>query len=113
MAGYLEVYQNPSVGVCELPFTDNIDLPFLAVEILIYPNPALDHVVFELTDEAISTLTDQTAIFITDIFGRLVHEVRITDQKLVWDTRSVAPGVYLYQINNGKYVNSGKFLIVK
>lgn len=79
----------------------------------VYPNPANEYVVFELPHTPISTHSSNQIIFITDIYGRPVDEVRITGEKTVWETRSVTPGVYLYQINHGKYSDSGKILIVK
>lgn len=113
LASYEEVHQNPIAGVCKLPFTSNIHLPFLSVEILVYPNPGRDHVVFQISDESINLLTDKTSIIISDIYGRPVAEVLVAGEKTVWDTRNLTPGVYLYRFNNGKHANSGKFLIVK
>jgi len=91
--------------------TPHLNLPNNSVKV--YPNPASDYVVFELTNTPFSTHSSNQIIFITDIYGRPVDEVMVTGEKTVWDTRNVTPGVYLYRFNNGKYTNSGKILILK
>ncbi|GAB1403619.1 hypothetical protein MASR1M74_07970 [Lentimicrobium sp.] len=111
LAAFCEVYQNPSVGVCDLPFTDNIDFPFLSDKIVVYPNPASEYVVFELTDATINAYPNRQTIFITDIYGRPVAEVAVTGKETLWPVGDLAPGVYFYKFSNGKYTNSGKFLI--
>jgi hypothetical protein len=78
-----------------------------------YPNPANEYVVFEMPDTPISTWTNHQIIFITDLFGRPVEEVMLTGKETVWDTHNVMPGIYFFQYNNDKRVNSGKFLILK
>lgn len=87
--------------------TLSVDDPVIRQEISVYPNPAREKVAFETTNIKSGIIT------ITDIFGRPVGEVMITGEKTVWDTRNLTPGVYLYQVNNGKYTNSGKFLMMK
>jgi hypothetical protein len=77
----------------------------------VYPNPASESVVFEYVNNSL-TGNAQT-ITITDIYGRSVAQIPVTGEKTVWDARGVAPGVYLYQINYGKSIISGKLLIVK
>ncbi|MBV2247381.1 MAG: T9SS type A sorting domain-containing protein, partial [Lentimicrobium sp.] len=52
-------------------------------------------------------------ISITDIFGRLVAEVSVKELKTVWDTKGIKPGVYLYHLNNGMQMTSGKIMIIK
>jgi len=73
----------------------------------VYPNPANDHVVFE--SQRITT----GVITVSDIYGREVAKVAVTGEKTVWDTRGVRPGVYLYHLNNGTYLASGKLMIIK
>ena len=87
--------------------TLSVDEPVMRQVISVFPNPAREKVAFETPNNNSGIIT------ISDIFGRTVDEVRITGEKTVWETRNVTPGVYLYQFNNGKYTNSGKFLILK
>lgn len=79
------------------------------VEMLVkvYPNPVKEYVIFEtqrITNGVIS---------VTDIYGREVAKVPVTGEKTVWDARGVMPGVYLYHLNNSKYIASGKLMIRK
>lgn len=87
--------------------TLSVDEPVIRQVISVFPNPAREKVAFETPNNNSGIIT------ISEIFGRTVDEVRITGEKTVWETRNVAPGVYLYQINHGKYSDSGKILIVK
>ncbi|MDY0102254.1 MAG: T9SS type A sorting domain-containing protein [Lentimicrobium sp.] len=86
---------------------------FITDIVSVYPNPANEYVVFEMPDTPISTWTNHQIIFITDLFGRPVEEVMLTGKETVWDTHNVMPGIYFFQYNNDKRVNSGKFLILK
>ncbi len=78
---------------------------FLLTGFKAYPNPANGYVIFE--SPTIST----GLISITDIFGRLVAEVSVKELKTVWDTKGIKPGVYLYHLNNGMQMTSGKIMI--
>jgi hypothetical protein len=71
----------------------------------VYPNPANGYVVFETVNRSTGLIS------ITDIFGRLVAEVSVKELKTVWDTKGVRPGVYLYHLNNGMQMTSGKIMI--
>jgi hypothetical protein len=50
-------------------------------------------------------------IFISDLTGRRVAIIPITGEKLVWDTRGLQAGVYLYMLNCTKYLRSGKLIL--
>lgn len=76
-------------------------------EIKVYPNPANDYVVFESPD------VKSGIISIVDIYGRNIAQIPVTRDKTVWDARVVAPGVYLYQIKNGKLSATGKLMKVR
>lgn len=75
--------------------------------ISVYPNPAFDYVVFENSKPLTGTIA------ITDITGRPVAEMPVSGQKTVWNTSEVAPGVYLYRIENNGNIQSGKALIAR
>ncbi len=73
---------------------------------IVYPNPTHDYVVFELKKPLPSG-----KIFISDLTGRRVAIIPITGEKLVWDTRGLQAGVYLYTLNCTKYLRSGKLIL--
>ena len=87
--------------------TLSVNKPNIGSEVSVYPNPAREKVAFETPN------TKSGIITITDIFGRTIDEVMITGEKTIWNSGIAAPGTYFYQINDGKQVSSGKFLIVK
>jgi hypothetical protein len=89
--------------------------------VCVYPNPATEFVTFEMNVQSAvgsggsgiqpSGQISSTAITVMDITGRLVALVPVTGVKTVWDSKGVSPGVYLYQINNGSFPATGKFMI--
>ena len=87
--------------------TLSVNKPNIGGEVSVYPNPAREKVAFETPNSKSGIIT------ITDIFGRTVDEVMITGKKTIWNSEKAASGTYFYQINDGKQVSSGKFLIVK
>ena len=87
--------------------TLSVNEPNVVTEISVYPNPAREKVAFEIPNIKSGIIT------ITDIFGRTMDEIVISGEKTIWNSGMAAPGTYFYQINDGKQVSSGKFLIVK
>lgn len=84
--------------------------------VTVYPNPANEYVVFDVTTETrhvVSLPTNLQTIAINDIYGRKVAEVPVTGDKTVWDTKGVAPGVYMFEFGNGNSFSSGKFVIAR
>lgn len=73
----------------------------------VYPNPANEFMVFE------STTIKSGLISISDIYGRTVAQIPVTGEKTVWQSGNQVSGVYLYQINNGSFFVTGKFMISK
>jgi len=88
-----------TVGISENPLVENA--------LKVYPNPANEYVVFE------SKTIKSGLISISDIYGRTVAQIPVTGEKTVWDARGIQPGVYLYHLNNSKYIASGKLMIRK
>jgi len=84
-----------------------INNDFMKSKITVYPNPATEYVIFE------SRNIQGGLISISDIYGSTVAKMAVTGEKTVWDARGVQPGAYLYHINNGKYIMSGKLMIIK
>ncbi len=81
-------------------------------EILVYPNPANNYVVFELAP-SISPNGGKNIIFINDVFGQVVATLSIQNHKLVWDTREVKPGVYFFRYEMNGVWGTGKIVISK
>jgi len=81
----------------------------------VYPNPSSEYVVFEAIETlpVLSLPGKPQTISITDIYGRIVAQIPVTDEQTVWQTGKVKPGVYLYHLNNSKYITSGKLMIIK
>lgn len=52
-------------------------------------------------------------ISISDIYGRTVAQIPVTGEKTVWQTGNLVSGVYLYHLNNGNFIATGKFMISK
>lgn len=75
----------------------------------IYPNPAKDYVIFEKQD---ANLKNQI-LTISDAYGREIESLSIKNEKLVWDTRQIKPGVYFYAFESQKSRIGGKILIIK
>ena len=79
----------------------------------VYPNPAKDHVVFEMINKTYPC-TD-CRIHITDLQGRKVYDGAL--DKLsgmhIWDTRHITPGTYIYELKSNQTVESGKIVILK
>lgn len=83
----------------------------------VYPNPAQEYVVFELTgNEGLQSMhpgLSGAEISITDIFGRVVAEIPVTGGRTIWEIRNNLPGVYFYRIANSKIINNGKVIVGK
>jgi hypothetical protein len=84
-------------------------------EILVYPNPAKDYVTFEFKENII-----KGDIQISNIFGQVVatlsiknQKLKIENQKLVWDTREVKPGLYFFRYEMNGVWGSDKIVISK
>ena len=78
----------------------------IAQKVKVYPNPASEYVVFEL-----ETPLHSTTITVTDICGRHIETIALTDEKTVWQTAGVKPGFYLYKLESKESLSVGKFLI--
>ncbi len=88
-------------------------------EINVYPNPANDYVVFEIPP-SISPNEGKNIILINDVFGQVVATLSIKNQnskiennKVVWDTRDVKPGVYFFRYEMNGVWGTGKIVISK
>ncbi len=96
--------------------TTNYQIP--AFDLKVYPNPAKEYVVFEIDSfkgipQAAFHPITSLSIIITDIYGRKVATLPLIAEKTVWEISTVASGLYFYHLNNGEFLGSGKFFILK
>ncbi|MBC8489253.1 MAG: T9SS type A sorting domain-containing protein [Bacteroidetes bacterium] len=117
--GYKEDYwvfeiEDTSTNIINTQTTDNA--------IKVYPNPATDYVVFEFSSSVISncwagqsvSVRNPPAIQITNIFGQMMAELPIKNEKTVWDIREVSGGTYFYCLQSGlNAIERGKIIILK
>jgi hypothetical protein len=84
-------------------------------EIKVYPNPAGEYVVFQVSSSRFQVhgCQNESIIVISDIFGQRVAESNFKDERMVWDCREKDNGIYFYQIQTTEKTYSGKFLIIK
>jgi len=73
----------------------------------VYPNPAVDKVVFESREPLSGTL------LITDLSGRRISEQPVTGTKTAWFTGKTAPGIYLYCISGSDKTFTGRLVVVE
>ena len=77
----------------------------------VYPNPASKEVFFEISGSEISS---QITVKIFDMSGQIVYNRLIDAGKTSFDASNMSCGVYFYEVfQENKYIQSGKFLIVK
>jgi N-acetylneuraminic acid mutarotase len=74
----------------------------------VYPNPAQDHVTFEITRPG---QTDQLTLRVTDLAGKLIHEEVFSNGRIILNRDELQSGVYLYTVTDGNAsVSNGKFI---
>ena len=77
------------------------------------PNPASTHTTFEWD---FPTLEESVNLTITDVSGKPVKSyiIRTKQGQILWDTRNIKNGIYLYSVLSGeKVLSSGKLIISK
>jgi len=79
----------------------------------VYPNPAQDYVIFEISS-SIHPNGGKNVILINDVFGQVVARLPIKNEKTVWDGGDVSSGTYFYWLQSGlNTIERGKVLIIK
>lgn len=98
--------------------TTNINVQNESIEgFRVYPNPAQDYVVFEGTSSSIQNSIHNKGAKVTalikiiDVFGNLMLELPINNEKTVWDTRKAQNGVYFYMLKSDEIQITGKLII--
>ncbi len=80
----------------------------------LYPNPAIDYVVFELEVQSSNfEVNEKRKIQISNVFGHEVAQLPLKSEKTVWDTRKIDAGLYIYIISIGEQIETGKIIIRK
>lgn len=83
-------------------------------EVVIYPNPAKDYVVFNLTPPCPPQGGSCNVIKVNNIVGKEVAKLPVKGERTVWDCREVENGIYFYRVGinskwySGKLVKTGK-----
>ncbi len=78
-------------------------------DLLVYPNPAGDYIVFEV--QSLMFEVENSEIQIVDVFGREVLRKPVISEKTVFDLRGIWGGVYFYQLEIDGKMYSGKFIV--
>jgi hypothetical protein len=119
---YVEDYwvfeiKDTTIGIFDTPATQD--------NLMVYPNPAKDYVVFELSPPFVSIVISNPgmghsmgvrnppSITITNIFGQEVAQLPVKTEKTVWNTRMVKEGIYFYNIEIEGNLVSGKVVVQK
>jgi len=83
------------------------------VQVIVSPNPAKEYAKFNYK---ISLPSDKTLLIITDINGITICQFDLTTPQgeLVWNTKEVSNGVYLYKItDDNDVIRRGKIVVEK
>ena len=78
----------------------------------VYPNPAKDYVSFEIPP-SIHPNGVKNIILINNVLGQVIARLPIKNEKTLWNTRNIKPGIYFYNLNTSGFSISGKIIIRK
>ncbi len=82
-----------------------------------YPNPANDKVTLSLSKcvlkDSYGDIGENIKIQIMNSFGQQVALLEVKNEKVVWDTQNIQPGVYFYSIKLDGLITVGKLIIAK
>ena len=80
-------------------------------EFTVYPNPAGNWVMIELTQEAFEHLSN-AQIVITDISGKVIHQTNLGRTTYLWETGNIENGLYLITIKSDEAVYQTEKVII-
>ena len=81
-----------------------------AYQLDVYPNPAADVVHFSLSQDALRPR--QARIFISDVLGQKVGEMRYKGKETSLDVGGLPQGFYFYRLEvDGKMLDAGRFVV--
>lgn len=75
--------------------------------LIVYPNPAVDMIVFESREPLSGTL------LITDLSGRRIAEQPVSGTNTTWFTGKTTPGIYLYRISCSGKTFTGRLVVAE
>lgn len=79
-------------------------------DLLVYPNPAHDYVIFQLINSLLIPKITSCQILITGSFGKPINQIPVTGNKTIFDCHHLPAGIYFYQFQTNEKTYSGKFL---
>jgi hypothetical protein len=74
-------------------------------DMLVYPNPASHYLNIELEE-----IGQKATGTITDITGKIIERINITEPKFMWSVNAFDPGIYFLKIEDEKKVYVKKFI---
>ena len=80
-------------------------------EFTVYPNPAGNWVMIELTQDAFDQLTN-AQIVIMDISGKVIHQTNLGRTTYLWETGNIENGLYLITIKSEETIYQTKKVII-
>ena len=81
------------------------------VNLKVYPNPATESVVFEISALPGSTKANPPLIIIRDVYGKIIEKIPVKGSRMIWEAEDALPGIYLYQLQVGGANISGKVMV--
>ncbi|HNQ67230.1 MAG TPA: kelch repeat-containing protein [Bacteroidales bacterium] len=93
------IYDDTWVYTTDLDALAGIEDSHVA-QLLVYPNPATDHIYINLNDEIVKTASCSYQLF--GIMGRKVNAGNISKENQILDISSIPEGVYFLQVFAGK-----------
>lgn len=95
--GILEFVTNPPTGISNLNNS--------TVTVNLYPNPAKDILNVELS----GSFSSKAMLYITDVAGKVMKVVNVTDNKTIVDVKALTNGVYFVKFVDGDNTNIMRF----
>ena len=81
------------------------------VNLKVYPNPATESVVFEISAMPGSSKANPPSIIIRDVYGKTIEQIPVKENRMIWEATEIPPGIYLYQLQVGGVNISGKVMV--
>jgi hypothetical protein len=100
-------------GIDDIPWLEDYNKRKDNLEILAYPNPANDIVIFESSGYSSFVIAPGNKIYITNSYGQPITQIPVTGNKTIFDCRRLPSGIYFYQYRMNEKSYSGKFLITR
>ena len=88
-------------------------IPNSSKQIEIYPNPSKGIIHIECANAACTSVNESAEIYISNMLGQAVKQVRIENTAIGIDVADLPNGIYVIEINTSQYQSKQKFLINK